>query len=738
MQSVAPLPLFINVFTQALTVAFMLIVFWYDVKRLVMRVFALFLAMVMLWNLGFMFQELLLSFNIIDSWLIVADVARQIGFAAAPVGLCALLVVLVGVQPRRFWTLLLLYLLAVLVYAVVLFTSINSADGGPATLQTFDQITAPIFNIVSLYILWRYRRKLRSTWLLVGALTFIIGQGLRFLNPQLTIVSLSTTVSSIGALIVSIAIVQREIIAPLLERGNQLVSMHNVSIAITSRLATDAVLTEIAERAAKWLEADASGIFLRRGQYLELVAQYNLPSVLLGHTTPIGQGMVGEAAAINEPVHIENYSRDWKGEPDLPLAMETFGSTIAVPLVFNQAVIGTLLVTAGVHSRLLDQANVDSLELLAAQAAVAISHGTLFSNQKRLTQELASTNAQLTTVLEGTESPVIAVNRRLELIFANPAARALIDLEDYNDQQPITDLVPAHVLPTDYRAVIAGIKQHQVYSYEVSLAEKTYFCHLASLGQHRIEGWVAVLNDVTELKELDRVKSEMVRMTSHDLKNPLQAAMANLELLRDDLHDVNDQEVTLSVDNIDKQLQKMMRIISGILDLERVRLGFKPTERCDPVEIVAAVVEELEDIANDNRVQLETAIDPNLPLFLGDREQFSRALVNLVENAIKFNLPDGYVRLTAQQQDKQIKFAIEDDGIGIPQDVQARIFERFYRGHQPGAEHISGSGLGLSLVKAVIESHHGSIWVESEPKQGTTFHILVPAIVSDAAKNPQP
>src|SRR5690606_15741353 len=128
-------------------------------------------------------------------------------------------------------------------------------------------------------------------------------------------------------------------------------------------------------------------------------------------------------------------------------------------------------------------------------------------------------------------------------------------------------------LPQNYKEALRAIRTRGSFRYEVELERKTYLCHVASLGDERIEGFVAVLNDVTELKESDRIKSEMVRMTSHDLKNPLQAAMANLELLREDIEPINNTEISLSVNNIEHQLNRMYRIINGILDLERVRLG---------------------------------------------------------------------------------------------------------------------------------------------------------------------
>ena len=115
---------------------------------------------------------------------------------------------------------------------------------------------------------------------------------------------------------------------------------------------------------------------------------------------------------------------------------------------------------------------------------------------------------------------------------------------------------------------------------------------------------MAVLNDVTQLKELDRIKSEMVRMTSHDLKNPLQAAMMNLDLLQDDLDDGDVEDARTTMLQIDKQLRRMERIIRGILDLERLKSGLLSLESCHPWRIVENAFDELRERAADGKIAL--------------------------------------------------------------------------------------------------------------------------------------
>jgi signal transduction histidine kinase len=722
-----PFTIIFNLLMIALSMGFLIITLWYDIQHRINQFFAIFLVFMLVWNVGFLLSGVAPILESAEQFGAIATGMVQVGFVGASISGWALVTMVFGVQPRFFrrWTFFYLVSAIGFTIALVVTDRINVDTTQAISVSAFFFL---IFGVMTLYVIWRYWRKIQSLGLILGILLFVAGQGLSFLNPTLSIVPLSVTVSSIGTLIISFTIIRRELITPLLERSKQLESMHEVSIAITSRIATDAVLTEIAQRAAEWLGADAAGIFLKRENKLELVAIHELPQAVLHHELNLGEGVAGLVATNKESKYLENYGRDWHEVEDLPMARATFGSVICVPLIYGNEVIGTLMVIASTQGTLFEKSDMSLLELLAAQAAVTISYGNLFNNQKLLTDQLASANEQLGTVLHSTDNPVLAVDRNMNLIFTNPAAENLFGLDTLHSRANVRRALPRAALPPNYRDALTAIHLGGTFRYEVELDGKIFLCHVARLGDERIEGFVAVLNDVSELKELDRIKSEMVRMTSHDLKNPLQAATANLELLREDVANLENAEISLSVNNIEHQLHRMSRIINGILDLERVRLGSNPVTVCHPDEIVAEALDELQMMADEQGIRLITQVADNVADFMGDVDQFKRALVNLIENAIKFNKRGGEVGIVAKNRAHYVMFAISDDGIGIPEQLQGKIFDRFYRAHQPGAEHITGTGLGLSLVKAVVESHNGHIRVESQPGLGTTFYITVPAV----------
>jgi signal transduction histidine kinase len=170
----------------------------------------------------------------------------------------------------------------------------------------------------------------------------------------------------------------------------------------------------------------------------------------------------------------------------------------------------------------------------------------------------------------------------------------------------------------------------------------------------------------------------------------------------------------------------MNRIIRGVLDIERIRAESLSEEICCPDVIVADSVAELESFISEKDIALEVQIKEGLSGFVGDHEQFVRVLVNLIENAVKFTLGDGIVKVKVYEEGSELIFQVEDNGVGIPLVMQSRVFDRFFRGQQKSVEHVTGSGLGLNLAKTIVENHRGRIWLESEEGKGTTFFVAVP------------
>lgn len=723
-----------NGLTLTLSLAFLIIILWHNARKELNQFFAIHLFLVILWNIGSLLAVVATLVEIDNRILRLLIMLMELGFIASSVSAYTLTALLTGLHTRRFRLLAFTGMTIIVIYQLFLI-----AAGAPVIYEEtetlsyrFQPVTTVfylIFGATTLYLIWRYRRKIRSRNLMIGLSLFVLAQSAVFLNPDLEVVSLSTIVAGIATLVISFAVLRQEIITPLADHISQVEAVHKVSLAIIRHIAFDQVLSQITSQAARWLDADAAGIFLKQNGELVLANGFDLPQSYIGARLTVGQGVAGKVVQTQKSIFLENFSRDWKNRPDLPLSAETFGSVISVPLVYGSSTIGALLVITGKQGRLFQNQDVKSLELFGAQAAIAIAHSQLFAEQQELTQQIENARSQLEVILTSTENPIIAVDRHFRLILANPAARETLHMESSTVGSDMLPRLPEQILPPDYHLALRQLYKNRAYVYEVPLDGKAFLCHIAQLGRPRIGGWVAILHDVTQLKELDRLKSEMIRMTSHDLKNPLQAAMANLELLNEDLQDHPEAEVQTTLATINKQLARMNRIISGILDLERAKTVSQNKEIFPTERIIDRAVESVREMAADNSIKLSVLADTDLPDLACIPEQFEQVLVNLLENAIKFTPVGGSVTLRASHSESHLLFEVEDTGIGIAPEIQPFIFDRFWRGGQKGqagAEHISGTGLGLSLVKTIVENHHGQVWLSSKIGEGSIFSIRVP------------
>ena len=647
----------------------------------------------------------------------------DIGFASSSITLYIFVSSLIVTHTRGFRVLALsslsLIILNNLVIVQNVFNDTVSQSIANAPIVGVSILYFLLFDVVSLYLMLLYRRKIRSFGLLIGMSMFILGQGLTFLNPELGITSFALLVSAFATVIMSFSIIQLELILPLDERISQVETIQQISLSIMQRNKIDLVIDEASQAVVNWLGANATVLYLLDDGQFKMASSFRIPNEMV--IVADNQGVARETLNKRRGLLYENYSRDWHGEEDFSLANETAGSVMSVPLFSNDEILGVLLVIAGQKGKVFDSHDLRLLEQLSNQVAVAISHSQLYEN-------LENAHGQLQTVLTSTDNPVIAINRNLKIIFINPSARILFTEEIEGNADDIISghmPIPRPFLPTDLRDFIYQIQNRGYYTHEYDFGNHIYVCRIATLGATHIDGWVAVLNDITNLMELDRMKNEMIRMTSHDLKNPLQAALANLDLLREDI-DINNEEAIISLNLIEKQLDKMSRIISGILDLERLKMGHQVyNQSVDIHNLLEQVVEEVEDYAMDNHIKIVQDFNVLRNKILnGDFHQLKRVFVNLMENAIKFTPESGTVWLVGETSKAKIIISVTDNGVGISEDLQVRIFERFFRGQQDHYQHVSGSGLGLSFVKSIVENHQGSITVKSEPNIGSCFQLI--------------
>lgn len=704
---------------------------WAGVRAELLQFYLALLVLLALWTLGVNAAGAAHSAN--DAGVVQAMLVLEIGYLGAAITLLALISATVRVWSGRVRLALLALVLLIVLYGALVQSGllpaafdIQAADV-LITQQSYVILLGPVASIAALGLLWAIRQRQRDPLWWIGAALIAGGQLVVVLLPSLRGLTIALAAGAAGMVLLGLGLLEREVVRPAREQASQVEALRTVTSAITSVRPLDLVLEDLAHYTASLLGADVVGIFLVEGDRLALRMAHGLPQNFLGRTLSLTAGMAGRAVSTLRTVTVEDYARDWTGESDLPFARDVVGAALCEPLVHGGRAIGSVLVAIARSGRGFDPQDRALLQLLTAQGAVALQQNRLLSEQRTLNDEVETGRRQLESVLSSTESPVVAVTRDRHVLFANPAARVLASSANVDLSATVTAGLPRAAFPRSLLEAARELRRSGSFTYEVILAGRSFLCHAAPLSTGRMDGWVVVLNDVTELKALDRMKSDMMRMTSHDLKNPLQAAMANLELLRDDIYSGGSADVRESLDAVDEQLQRMYRIISGILDTERARTRLMTLAICRPDRIIEKVAGDLLRFARERGVALEAEAAPDLPDVQCDVEQFERALGNLVENGIKYTPAGGSVRLTARANGPQVVFEVADTGVGIPPSIQPHVFERFYRGRQPGVEDVAGTGVGLSLVKSVVENHQGTVWFESEVGAGTRFYVQLPS-----------
>lgn len=235
---------------------------------------------------------------------------------------------------------------------------------------------------------------------------------------------------------------------------------------------------------------------------------------------------------------------------------------------------------------------------------------------------------------------------------------------------------------------------------------------------------------VEDIRRLERVKSEIIHIASHDLRTPLIHIQDFLIQCREELSDVFTPEQNQLLHQMLAATRDMEHIITNILSLKRIDAQHREAQPIAWSQLISSVVGTARDELESRNHTLTVDVAPDLPITFGNPFKLERAIHNLVHNAIKYTPSGGHITVRALEKtygaQATVAVEIEDDGIGIIPDEQARVFQPFYRVQQTGTDHVPGTGLGLSMVKTVIEEHNGNVYVDSVPGQGSLFGFWVP------------
>jgi two-component system phosphate regulon sensor histidine kinase PhoR len=374
----------------------------------------------------------------------------------------------------------------------------------------------------------------------------------------------------------------------------------------------------------------------------------------------------------------------------------------------------------------------DYLRIVVGRAA---ENRLLQTETEKLRREKASDlytivqeQSRLKTVFDCIEGAVLVTNRDGKVVLHNPAAVSVLDLAaEPVVGRPVSQVIrhpdAAEMIHDVTNGLVAVTREFEPGT--VSRLHLRACCAPVHTATGKIFGSVTVFEDVTARKQVEQLKSEFVSMLAHELRAPLAAIEQMIHATR---ACPGEDRRSHFLDRIQERTRGLLQMIENLLNLSRLDAGSAvfTLEPARGDEILSGVVELMQPRAEEKSIRLVHVIPGNEWWISVDQEQIRSVFVNILDNAVKYTPAGGEVNISMEPKGGLAVIRITDTGIGIHAADLPNIFDRFFRVKGSATRGISGSGLGLSLAKRIVEAHQGHIDVESEPGRGTTFKVSLP------------
>lgn len=487
--------------------------------------------------------------------------------------------------------------------------------------------------------------------------------------------------------------------------------IYTVGQSVTSLLDLNRVLNRVVDIAVYVAQAEEGMLMLLDGDelYLRAAREMDERAARTLHVR-VDDSIAGRALRAGRPILLAG---EGARVPTGYLVKALLYLPLRVP---GRGLIGVLGVVNREAEHSFSERDIFLLSGLADYAAIAIENARLFETVKL-------ERGKLQAVLREAQEPIVIVDEEDHVLLCSAAACAVLDLVTADVLGQPVDVVVPH---PDLREMFAQVAQTgRVAHREVSFqGRRTFNAQLAPVTG---VGRVLVMQDITHLKELDRVKSEFVATISHDLRTPLTSILGYIDLLSR-VGPLNAQQRAF-IQHVSESTDAITRLISGLLDIGRIEAGLDlEMETCDLVDIIDAAVGDVRPQAEEKGLEVRWRSPEMLPPVRGNPRRLRQVMDNLLANAVKYTHAGGWVSVSAVEEAGYILVHVADSGVGIPLEQQPYIFDKLCRVDSDDLADAAGSRLGLAIVKAVIARHNGRIWVESRPGVGSTFSFILPAM----------
>jgi len=506
---------------------------------------------------------------------------------------------------------------------------------------------------------------------------------------------------------------------------------------ITTSAELEATLRYFLGKVGMILQAEKCVIMLYDQETGELAAQW--PTVGLTRDeveifrVRATQGVSGQVFREGRPVITDDALSDPRTVKE-NVALLNMRNALTVPLVverkdaegqvIEKTSIGVFHVFNKRGGNRFTEEDVALLTALARSAASVISSARLYI-------AVADEKRELERTLQGMLAGVLVVDKDGRVRLMNSAAKHIFGVASSDGTgKPLSQVVHNEEVHDLVRACLSGNSEA---SSELSIyipEERIYQVQTALLraDDSDVSGVVATFNDITELRSVERMKSEFVSTVSHELRTPLTSIKGFIRTLLDDTEGYYDHEMQREFYRIiDTECDRLVRLISDLLNLSRIESGRSlelVVSQVDLRTLMDRVVEAQRSYTTDH--EFDVIVPEDVPRIHADQDKIEQVLTNLLSNAIKYSPDGGRITVQARSQGDRVAVSISDQGIGIPEEHIGRLFTRFHRVDSRDTRKQYGTGIGLYLVKHLVEAHHGQVNVESKVGEGSTFTVVLP------------
>ena len=344
---------------------------------------------------------------------------------------------------------------------------------------------------------------------------------------------------------------------------------------------------------------------------------------------------------------------------------------------------------------------------------------TTASLQKRA-QISEAERSRLEAVFNNIHDSVMILDHDKKILLANPAMCRAFGLDQKSAVgKPVLDVLTQ----PDMQALVTRTNDDDPLKYhEINFADgRVSNAQIASV---RDVGYAITMQDITNLKEIDRMRSEFINTVSHDLRSPLTSVIGYAELV-ERAGSLNENQRDF-LNRIQDSVQHITALINDLLDLGSIEAGLDNRREYIQLEgILRYTLEMLQGQIKSKHIKVHTEVAPSIPALRANPIRLRQVLDNVVGNAIKYSNAKGEVKISIHSEGEQVIMQVTDHGPGISSADQPHIFDKFYRGSNISSD-FEGSGLGLAIVKTIVENHQGRIWLESTLGKGSSFFIVLP------------